>query len=328
MGTRIEAACAQAAHGPRKPTARRLADDAMRRCLALAGREPGEVDLLINTGVYREDNMGEPALAALIQEDIGANLGQPPVGGHGTFSFDLANGTCGVISAIGVESGLLSSGVIRLGAIVASDVYPRGTDGAAAPIRPAGGAMLLRWDDSATGFTDFHSETFPEYQDLFASGLVWQGRRGLRAGLRGPSRTSSRARRRAPVRAPAGAAGQSRMVIDARPGYRDRLADCAEEATRHFLHRLGMGIGDIDLLVPAPAWPEFLDPLWMRLGIPGDRVAYTSEDLDGAHAAGPIAALQAAIKTGRLGESRNTLMVTAGAGITVSLALYRQTLPG
>jgi 3-oxoacyl-[acyl-carrier-protein] synthase III len=316
MGTRIEAACALAAHGPRKPTARRLADEAMRRCLALAGREPGEVDLLINTGVYREDNMGEPALAALIQEDIGANLGQPPVGGHGTFSFDLANGTCGVISAIGVESGLLRSGVIKLGAIVASDVYPRGTDGGTVPIQPAGGAMLLRWDDSAAGFTDFHSETFPEYQDLFASGLVWQERRGLRAPWR------------APARAPARAAGQSRMVIDARPGYTARLADCAEEATRHFLHRLGMGIGDIGLLVPAPAWAGFLDPLWMRLGIPGDRVAYTPEDLDCAHSAGLIAALQAAIKSGRLGESRNTLMVTAGAGITVSLALYRQTLPG
>jgi 3-oxoacyl-[acyl-carrier-protein] synthase-3 len=307
MGTRIEAACALAASGSRKPSARRLADTAMQRCLALAGKTPGEVDLLINTGVYREDNMGEPALAALIQEDIGANLGQPPVGGHGTFSFDLANGICGVISAIQLEAGLLRSGVIRLGAIVASDVYPRGTDPGAVPARPVGGAMLLRSDDSIAGFTDFHSETFPEYQDLFASGLVWQARRG--------------------VRGPLQATGSSRMVIDARPGYTDRLVDCAEEVTRRFLRRLGMGIDDIDLLVPAPSWPGFLDPLWTRLGVPGDRVAYTTEDLDGAHAAGPIAALQTAIKTGRFAESRNTLMVTAGAGITVALALYRQAPP-
>ena len=39
--------------------------------------------MLINVGMYREDNMGEPALAALIQEDIGANRGQPPTGGEG-----------------------------------------------------------------------------------------------------------------------------------------------------------------------------------------------------------------------------------------------------
>ena len=38
------------------------------------------MDMLINAGVYREDSMGEPALAALVQEDIGANLGRSPAG--------------------------------------------------------------------------------------------------------------------------------------------------------------------------------------------------------------------------------------------------------
>lgn len=308
MGACIEAAGAVTRHGLRKPSARHLADTAARRCLALAGREASDVDVLINAGVYREDSMGEPALAALIQEDIGANLGQPPIGGHGTFSFDLANGACGVITAIHLETGLLRSGVIRLGAIVTSDVDPNLTRPPGAPFQPAGGAMLLRWDDGTAGFTDFRQETFPEYEDLFVSGLVWRGRHGPRPAVR--------------------AAGKNQMVIDVKPGYQTRLADCAEEAARRFLRQLGMDAGDIDLLVPAPARPEFLDRLRVRLDIPGDRVAYTPEDLAGAHTTGPIAALQAAIKSGRLGESRNTLMLAAGAGITVALALYRQSPPG
>ena len=176
MGARIEAVSALTSRGLRKPSARRLADAAARTCLAHAGREPGDIDMLINTGIYREDNMGEPALAALVQEDIGANLGQPPLGGHGTFSFDLLNGTCGVISAIQLQAGMLRSGLIRLGAIVTSDVHPDLKDPGSAPFRPAGGTLLLGWDDSTPGFTDFHSETFPEYEDLFVSGLVWQGR--------------------------------------------------------------------------------------------------------------------------------------------------------
>lgn len=316
MGACIEAATALTSHGLRKPTARRLADASTRVCLAHAGRKPCDVDMLINAGVYREDNMGEPALAALIQEDIQANPGQPPVGGHGTFSFDLANGTCGVINAIQLETGLLRSRVIRQGVIVASDVEPHLKDPGSAPFRPAGGAMLLGWDESIAGFTDFHMETFPEYEDLFVSGLVWQERRGLR----GPGRTGRTGR--------AGrAAGRSQMVIDEKPGYQTRLADCAEEATRRFLRRLGMGIGEIDLLIPAPSSPGFLDRLRVRLGVPGDRVAYMTEDLDGAYTTGPIAALQAAIKSGRLGEARNTLMLAAGAGITVALALYRRTAP-
>ena len=307
MGAHIAAVRALTSRGLRRPTARSLADAAARSCFASAGRDPGDVDMLINAGIYREDSMGEPALAALIQEDIGANLGQPPLGGRGTFSFDLLNGTCGVINAIQLESGLLRSGVIRLGAIVTSDVGPKLKEPGSAPFRPAGGAMLLAWDDTEAGFTDFGTETFPEYEDLFVSGLVWQEQDGLRV--------------------PRREAGQNQMVINVQPGYQARLADCAEEAAHRFLRRLGMDIGDIDLLVPAPSSPGFLDVLRVRLGVPGDRVAYVAEDLAGAYTTGPIAALQAAIRTGRLGEARNTLMLAAGAGITVALAVYRQAPP-
>lgn len=308
MGTRIEAATALTSHGMHKPTARRLADDAAQACLARAGRQASDVDLLINTGIYREDHMGEPALAALVQEDIGANLGHPGAGGHGTFSFDIANGTCGVISAIQLQSGLLRSGIIRLGLIVASDVRPKPREPGSTVVQPAGGAMLLGWDASIAGFTDFHMETFPEYSNLLVSGLTWRPQRGLRL--------------------PRGTAGHNQLAIREHPGYQARSVDCAEEATRRFLGRLGMSIDEIDLLVPAPAAPEFLDRLRVRLGVPGDRVAFTAEDMAGAYTAGPIAAIEAAMKSDRLGEARNTLMLAVGAGITVALALYRQAPPG
>ena len=117
------------------------------------------------------------------------------------------------------------------------------------------------------------------------------------------------------------------MVMDSKPGYHARLVDCAEEAARRFLRRLGMAWNEIDLLVAAPSAPDFLDALTARLGVPGDRVAYVTEDLHGTYATGLIAALQAATRSGRLGEARHTLMLAAGAGITVTLALYRQTPP-
>ena len=42
-----------------------------------AGRDAHDVDLLINAGIYRDRNLGEPAFAAMIQEDIGANPEDP-----------------------------------------------------------------------------------------------------------------------------------------------------------------------------------------------------------------------------------------------------------
>ena len=308
MGACIEATSAVAGQGPRRARALRLADSAAQACLGRAGIEPGDVDMLINAGIYREDSMGEPALAALIQEDISANLGHPPVGGHGTFSFDLANGTCGVISAIQIVTGFLRSGAIKQGLIVTSDVHPNPGGSRSVPFQPSGGAMLLGWDDGIAGFTDFHIETFPEYEELFVSGLTWRPR--------GRHRLLRRA------------AGRNQMVIDEMPGYQARCVDCAVEATRKFLDRLGMGINEIDLLVPTPATPGFLDPLRERLGIPGDRVAYTGEDMSGAYTTGSIAALEVAAKSGSLAEARNTLLVAAGAGVTVALALYRQAPPG
>jgi 3-oxoacyl-[acyl-carrier-protein] synthase III len=308
MGTRIDAVWAQAAGtGLRRATARGLAAAASRKCLALAGRGPSDIDMLINVGMYREDNMGEPALAALIQRDIGAIPGQSPGERAGTFSFDLLNGACGAITAIQIESGLLSSGVIELGAVVSSDVQPDPGSSPGALARPAGGAILLAWSPDIPGFTDFGAETFPEYADLFTSGLAWRARRGAGAARRG--------------------GGRNQMVITVRPGYHARLADCAEEAARRFLRRVGLGIEDIDLLVPAPSAPEFLDPLRARLGIPGDRVAYTPENLEGTWTTGPIAALQAAIASGRLAEARSTLLLAAGPGVTVTLALYRKAAP-
>ncbi len=60
MGARIEAVSALTSHGLRKPTARRLADAAARTCLEHARKKPGDIDMLINAGLYREDNMGWP----------------------------------------------------------------------------------------------------------------------------------------------------------------------------------------------------------------------------------------------------------------------------
>ena len=49
-----------------------LAVAAAKSCLHEARRDADALDLLVNAGIYRDSNLGEPALAALIQEDIGA----------------------------------------------------------------------------------------------------------------------------------------------------------------------------------------------------------------------------------------------------------------
>src|SRR5690348_881949 len=125
MGAVIRAAAAATpSTWPGSHGARRLADAAATSCLTDAAVAPDDLDLLVNVGVFRERGLGEPALAALIQEDIGANLGHPPVGGHGTFSFDLDNGACGALTGMHLVRGFLESRAVRWGLVVASDSGP------------------------------------------------------------------------------------------------------------------------------------------------------------------------------------------------------------
>ena len=61
---------------------------------------------------------------SLIQEDIEANLEPSPGGGQGTFSFDVRNGACGLLTAIELIDGLLASGAIEVGMAVAPTPTP------------------------------------------------------------------------------------------------------------------------------------------------------------------------------------------------------------
>lgn len=297
MGTIIEAsATATAHHRPFAPGALKLADAAARSCLERAGRTADELDLLVNAGVYHDRFMNEPALASLIQEDIGANPGHPAGAGHGTFSFDISNGACGLLTGIHVLDGMLASGTIELGIVVASDMdpEPRVSEGFGFPA--VGGAVLLSADDSREGFTAFKFATFPEHAELFGSHVDWHedARRGLHH-------------------------GRNLLTVEVAESYASHALECAESTVRELAGAQALDLGEVDLLVATASVPGFADGLAARLGVSAERVAAPADGLAGAHTAAPAVALE----SGRLGGAHTTLFVSAGSGITVAVALYR-----
>ncbi|MBU8811385.1 3-oxoacyl-ACP synthase [Mycolicibacterium goodii] len=151
MGTLIERVDISEAGWRSRHSALRLAVAAAKRCLHRAGSDADDIDLLINVGIYRDRNLGEPALAALIQEMIGANPDDPHTGEHGTFSFDVANGECGVLTALQIVDGFLRAAIIRSALIVASDANPGFGMSKHFPFSPIGAALLCRWNDGDDG---------------------------------------------------------------------------------------------------------------------------------------------------------------------------------
>jgi 3-oxoacyl-[acyl-carrier-protein] synthase III len=294
MGTIIEAAATatESALG-----AVQLAGAAARFCLKRAGRAPAELGLLINAGVYLDNNISEPAIAALIQDDIGANLWQLPGRGPGTFSFDVRNGACGLLTGIYLADGLLASETIKLGMVVAADADPDPGFSQGFGFPAAGGAVLLSAGHQRAGFTAFRFATFPEFAGLFQSEVNWH------------------------QAAPDGAGGPGRNVLTVKVAgtYATRAAQCAESVTRELAAASALDLGDVGLLVATASVPGFGGALAKRLGIPAGRVASLPGSLAGVHTAAPAVALEAA----DLAAAGTTVFVSAGAGITVAAALYR-----
>lgn len=305
MGTRIESVATRRARwGPMAPGALRLSDLAARACLDRAHRRADELDLLINAGLYKDRNMAEPALASIIQEDIGANPGhQPRLDRHGTFSFDVMNGGCGVLSALQLLDAFVGPGTAQLGMVVAADADPSPRTSRGFHFPPVGGAVLLSHSDRADGFARFEFHTFPQHAVLFESRVGYEpGAPGSVFGHR----------------------GHSFLEVHEEPGFAERCVERAVDVTGSFLERADLRPADVDLLIASPYPPRFAAELARGAGIGADRLPELSPELASAHTAGPIAALAAAIDSGRFAQAHNVLFVTAGAGITVAVAAYRR----
>jgi 3-oxoacyl-[acyl-carrier-protein] synthase-3 len=267
-------------------SAHKLADEAATLALERAGLRAGEIDLLLNAGLYRDRNLGEPALAALIQEDIGANPEDPHGGGHGTFSFDVANGSCGMLTGLQVADGFLRAGTIRHALVVASDADPGSRLGRDFRFAPIGAAIVCSWRPGDEGIQGFRFAYRPDGTgDDRPDG-------GLRATV-------------------AFERGRNRLTIDELPGFAAAAGAWSAEVAGKLLADHGLAAGDIDLVVANPQATDFLDALATGLGIArGTLVTPSNGQL--AHTAGLGVALEPVISR-REHEGKTTLLVSAGA---------------
>src|SRR6266540_1482997 len=275
MATTIDAVAVVTGGWRHGRSGRKLVDRAARACLEQAGLVPDDLDLIVNAGLYHDRNLGEPALAALIQADVGANPEDPHAGGHGTFSFDVNNGSCGPLTALQIADGFLRAGTIEHALIVASDANPGRGMAPRFRFRASGAAAVCRWDEGAGGLLGFRWETSPEDDGMLRA----------RVGLE---------------------RGRNLLRIEEDPLFGEQAAAWAGKAAARLLADHGAGPDAVDLVVASPLTASFLDTLPDRLGVTGDRLVAVPR-AERIHTAGLLVALAAAERQGRLGEARLVL---------------------
>jgi 3-oxoacyl-[acyl-carrier-protein] synthase III len=288
MGTIIDGLHVTRGNWRSRRSALQLAVAAAKGCLVHAETASSDLDLLINAGIYRDRNLGEPALAAIIQDDIGANPEDPHDDAHGTFSFDIANGACGVLTALQIADGFLRSHTISRALVVASDADPGRGASERFPFSPAGAAFLCKWSNQDDGLGPVHWVNHPDDGENFRASIDFAMFRNV---LRFRESTDN--------------------AIELAAAGTQAAQRCLDEAT--------LGISDIPVIVAAPPDPRYRAELAAQLGVPAQRIVVATDER--MHTASLVAALRDEIETIPAGTP--VLLVAAGAGIVAGAALYR-----
>ena len=117
--------------------------------------------------------------------------------------------------------------------------------------------------------------------------------------------------------------GRNVLEVHEAPAFAGCCIDRAVEVVDSTLSSVGLAAHDIDLLFASQYPRGFGTQVARRLGIPLDRVPHVEPELEEIHTAGVIAAVEASMLALRFPRARHALFVTAGAGLTVGVALYR-----
>ena len=267
---------------------------AVAAAIAAAGLRPEEIGAIINTGVYRDSNMVEPAIAALIQKKAGVGL-EYAAGSVPSFSFDLMNGAVGVLNAAQVAGALLATGSADHVVIVSGDAHPSldpaGQDGF--PFATVGAALVLRHISGPAGFGNLHTAS----DDGAAPP----------EGYLKPYE--------------AGASGRSAITVDRPAGLAARLVPLAARAARAAVGESGLDLATT-LVVSSRPTEDFAGALATALGVPEPSVVVARAEADPHTSAIPLAYHQIA-EAGRLEGFEHILFVAAGGGPTAAAIAYR-----
>jgi 3-oxoacyl-[acyl-carrier-protein] synthase-3 len=266
------------------------AAEAAQKCVSAAGISIDDVDVLINAGVYRDNNMVEPAMSALISRELGLGLDyiKQPVK-KTAFTFDLMSGGAGLLNAVQVASAYLATGDAEHVLVVASDAHPsnRRVDGF--PYASVGGAFLLARGEAEQGFGRVQVSTSS----------------GASPGVTGKLRFGGSV-----------ADGRSRMNVERDAGFEQQALELAVQTARKYARDEELSLANTTV-ISSQLSPGFASTLARRLEAAG---GVQVEGLDGdPHTSALTFAYGArpAASTGPL------LFVAVGAGLTAACAVYR-----
>ncbi|HKI19358.1 MAG TPA: 3-oxoacyl-[acyl-carrier-protein] synthase III C-terminal domain-containing protein, partial [Isosphaeraceae bacterium] len=273
-----------------------LLRQAAERCLSASRHRREEIGLVIHSGVYRNDFLSEPAVAAIAAGSLEINHdghSSPEARPRQTLAFDVMNGGVGSLNACHVATEMIRAGRATTALVLAAEIENNAGLGPEHQIglMEVGSALLLEPTTGLEGFGRFVFRSFPAHGDDATSHTI------LRDG------------------ATALHYGQS-------PAYERHLIEGVQAAVAELLSLEGLPLGAIARVFPPHRSRSFVLDLSQALGLPLDRFVLLPDESHDYFTSSVAATLEAAHATGLVQTGDIGLLIAAGAGVQIGCATY------
>lgn len=274
-----------------------LAVEAAKQCVASGGIEMEDIGVLINLGMYREDNIAEPAMVTLIQKKFRLNydpIRKSPAD-KTTFCFDLLNGSCGFLNAVQIVDALTKNGRIKYALVVSSDVHPSLEQVSEFPYTHCSAAVILaQSSQEGKGFKKIILRTSKNNDYPGVYGYLDLG--------------------------DAGTEGRKSVVINIDENYSSRLQEFAVTSIKEYIDSENIDLSDVKLIISEPA-KNFGKQVAKSIGHDEGLVVEIFEEFRDSHSSALSIGYHLAANN-TLKEGDKILFVGATSGLTTACGLY------
>jgi len=270
-----------------------LAAQAAAACLDHSGVDRADLGVILYAGVYRDDFICEPALAAFVAGELGINDDVESPDGPKTLAFDVLNGAVGFLNACQVGVQMIGAGRAKHAMVVAAEVENNGPDSGHPlyGVNETGSAVILGWTGDTAGFGRFVFHHHPEYGGALET--YFQNRDG-----------------------------QSWLEIERDPNLASHYLDSIPAAVEELLKLEELDPAEIVAVFPPYVSVADRTELAARLRIPVSRFVDLAADSDPFSSSLPYG-LEHAWRHGLVSSGDIGLIVAVGSGVEVGCATYR-----
>ncbi len=262
-----------------------LATGAAREAVANSGIAPEDIELIIVTTISPDSNF--PSVACLVQKALGARKAA---------AFDISAACSGFLYGLTTAKQFLSSGMFKNALVIASekitDLIDWNDRGTCVLFGDGAGACVLGAVDDGHGLISDFMHAQGEFGELMA--VVSDGREPMD-------------QKRELIRLPY-------VVMQGKELFKvavNSMALAVEEA----LKKAGLGLHDIDLVVPHQANDRIISAVAKKLEVPKERFFINIHKYGNMSAASIAVALYEADQQGVLKKGNHVALVTFGAGL-------------